>query len=218
MFKGKRMKKRKVALAIFVAGILCLGGCSTKQPDLKAKGMEMIALMEEKASNEKFVEIYSGGVDLEEVIDGLAEGNYTSPEKVYVIKLPPDGYLEQMDEDLSGMSETLKTEIYKKISSGLASTLNGKEGAMSLAATSVLTGTTAFEGKLETSVIYLYQFADRGNSVMVSYVPAQDNVITASCVFLTNEEIKSLESEEEILNWLSLNLGGLEGIEVTTLD
>lgn len=212
------MKIKKAVLLAFVAGSLCLGGCGAKQPDLKAKGMEMIALMDEKASSEKYVEVSSGGMGLEEVIDKLSEGDYTNPEKVYEIKLPQDGYLEQMGADLSGLSETLKSEVYEKISVGLASTLNAKDGATSLAATSVLTGSTAFEGKLESTVIYLYQFADRGNSVMVSFAPAEGNVITACCIFLTNEEIKTLESEEEIQDWLSLNLGGLEGIEVTTLD
>lgn len=211
------MKKKIIMLVVSMVGILCLGGCGAKQPDLKAKGLEMIALMDEKASNEKYVESLSRGGELTEVAMQFGKGEYTTPDRVFEIKFPPNGYLEKMGADLSGMSETLKEELYNIANSSVGEMLNAKEGVSYIAATSMVTGTTAFEGKLEEDVIYLYQFTDKGNAVLIFFAPAEENVITGSATFLANEKLNNMETEEEIRDFLSLNLGGVEGIEVTTL-
>ena len=212
------MKKRLITVVILSASILALGGCNGKQSDLKTKGMELISLMDEKASSEPYAEILSGGGEVAEKVLQFGEGDYTTPSRVFEIKLPQDEYLEGMGADLSNMSETLKEDLYDRIGNALCSTLNGQEGAVSLAAASVAQSSTAFVGELKTDVIYLYQFEDKGNAVMVSFAPAEENVISASAMFLANEEWNSLETAEEIQDYLSLTLGGLEGIEVTALD
>lgn len=212
------MKKKIILLVVSLAGILCLGGCGAKQPDLKAKGLEMIALMDEKASNEKYIEVYSVGKEAKEVVMQFAEGEYTAPSRVFEIKIPDTDYWEEVGADLSGMSETLKEELYIKANYSLSALLNGAERLTYIVAANVVIGTTAFEGKLESPVIYLYQFGDKGNAAMISFVPAEENLIIASSTFLAGEELNNMETEEEIQDFLSLNMGGIEGIEVTSLD
>lgn len=219
MFKGKIiMKKKTMLLVIFMVGVLSLGGCGAKQPDLKEKGLEMIALMDEKASNEKYAEALSVGEDWKEAVIQFGEGEYTTPSRVFEIKFPANRYLEKMGADLSGMSETLKEELYNQTNYSLSTVLNEAEGVKYIVASSVIIGTTAFEGKLESPVIYLYQFGDKGNAAMISFIPAEENVIIASSTFLASEELNNMETEEEIQDFLSLNMGGVEGIEVTALN
>lgn len=215
------MKKRNraVMLAVcLVAGSVSLAGCSAKQVNLKTKGLEMIGLMDEKASNEVYASLFSESEELNKIIEQIAEGDYTNPQKVYEIKLDVQEYFQNAEIDISGMSENLQEELANKVSTGIGSRINSLEGSAQIAASSILMESNAFQGDdLKSPVIYLYQFGEAGNAAMVTFVPAEEGVISASALFLAGDEINSLSSVEEVENWLLLHYG-MENAEVKEVN
>lgn len=184
-----------------IAASLLLTGCASgerKTRSYKDVGMDLIALMDEKAENTAYIEAMGGSEALREYVSQFGVGDYSEARAVYKIEFPVEDFLHLAGIDLTGMSENLQRDITNSIVSSVSTMLNNTEGALALASSALLVGTTAFYGeKLETPVVYLYQFDEESYPAVVVFTPTEDDIVKASSVFLTSKEIGQL-SEEEI--------------------
>lgn len=204
---GIKIKKGILLLALGAA--ICLGGCGkTNSVDLQEKGLELIGLMAEKAENEDYILAMSGSELLNEAAEEIGKGEYSAPQKVYRMEISIEDFIEQLNLELSSMSEELQKDVANKAAMSFGTILNGQEGSLQLAITNVIAVSSAFkQNDVTETVFYLYQFGEDENAALVAFLPAEDGVVSAYATFLANADIERLETAEEITQWLSEHTG-----------
>ena len=161
--------------------------------------------MEEMADSDAYVSAIGASSELSDIIKSIGSGDYTAPDKVFKAAVP-DGVsavtFEANGMETSGMSERLLSELDKRVVSAAATRLNSLDGATTLAATSVLIASDNFlcEG-LDSAVTYIYHFTGTA-SVMLTFLPGDENIVSASGFFIMNDLFDGV-TEEDIADLLA---------------
>lgn len=221
----------KCLLAGGAAACMLLAGCSAEKREPESYedvGMELIALMDEKAENAAYIEAMGSSEDIKAYTMQFGEGDYAKAQAVYEIKLPIEDFVRLAEIDMTGMSEKLRLEMTNRIAESIGSMLNGKNGMLSLASAAMLTSTVSFFGEVpEKPLIYLYQFDSEAYPAMVVFAPAGEGIVKATAMFVDNKELNGIDIETEIQEVLGSVLdssevrellGGADAIEVRKLD
>ena len=196
--------KRSFAILLSVIMLLSLCACgetaSTKEAEksLYEHGLDVIAVMSEMTQLESYVETYTGSGEIKEAVKSIGEGDYTIPKAVYAITASAEQIAAYADVDaLEGASDALQKTMENKFIVALISQVNGRAGAMNLAAASVCTaGKTFVTDEISESVIYLYTY-ENGRPISVNFTCGDDSTLSASCTFMMYDEFPC-DSMEEI--------------------
>ncbi|MBQ9845205.1 MAG: hypothetical protein IJO54_03895 [Oscillospiraceae bacterium] len=210
-------KRFSAVLASALAVSLMFTACSSSVPaaggskGLYEHGLELVAMAEEMADSESYLEIYTGSPRISEVVSQFGQGDYSAPQKVYRLT-PTADYLAGYDmaADLSGLSDTLKKTISDKAIASLATRINAMDGAENLAATTVCTaGKTFVSGELTEACVWLYVY-ENGFPVAVTFTAGEDSTVAASAMFISCSDFQP-ESSQKIEEYLG---GGVKAEEI----
>jgi hypothetical protein len=197
--------KKTISFFVLSVVLVCaLCGCDAKgtgeEPDklLYDNGLSMIGLMTEMAESEAYVSAVGASSELSDIIGSVSGVDGSAPDKVFKVTVP-DGVSAAMfaanGMEMQDMSERLFSELDKRFVSAAATRLNSQDGAPTLAAMSVLTvGGSFLCDDLDNAVIYLYHFTGTA-SVMITFMPGVENIVSASGSFLMNDILGDVTEE-----------------------
>lgn len=208
---------RVLCMSVAIAAVL-LGGCAAgegkaerleseeavqgqqTEVSLRDEGEELIALMVEKAGSDGYRSLMTTSEEIGAILDQIVEEDYEEPQAVGQIEVTESmrtmiyGYA-GAEKDLT-LSDRLKEDVDKKLVSGMASMLNARYGATTLAAVSLINSGSSFRfDGLDQGTIYFYFYED-GYPAMVSFYPEDNGVVSANASFLLNPEWKGMSDKE----------------------
>lgn len=180
----------------------------TAEKSLYEQGLDVVALMTEMVQSEDYVSMMTSSAEMQELALEVGDGDYTTPAKVYKIAIPEDylnslltGVLEEEQDILSGMSDSLYDYLNQKMTMSMANQISAQSGVNALALSSVLTVSKTFVSKeLQKDSLYLYTF-DNGYPVLVSFSMGEGGAVTATGNFLidTKWTFESIDDVKEML-------------------
>ncbi len=201
------MKKIITALLCIYMS-MALWGCAgparedaaeTKAPSLRETGLELIELMAEMAASDDYVDMAVGNNAVGDIVREIGNEDHSLPNAVYSVTVSRDSVDELMEmAGISGnMSEELRAYLEQRVTGSLISTVNGMEGAESLAAANICTVEKTFVNKEPAmDVIYIYTY-EEARPASVSFRVGDANAVTATGSFIISEDLL-LSSEEAI--------------------
>ena len=195
-----RMKKYigiVMSLVTVMALCACGGGSASSGKSLYDHGLDVISLMAEAADSELYVAAYTANPEVTEIIDVIAEGDYSEPKAVYSMTVSEEKLLAMlMVENTDGISEGLRNTLITKALPAMTTQLNAYGGVSELAATSVLTmGKTFVDTTLEENIIYFYIYED-AVPVAVAFTKGEDNTVSAGGTFVMYDAFSGVSAEE----------------------
>jgi hypothetical protein len=198
------MKKKIMLIGLSIVLVLGVCGCGRgNRPNktLYKQGLEVISLMEEMASSDTYLKLYSASSDIQDIVRTVGEGDFSEPKAVYKVAISEETLLALMEmtgsEETEGMSDTLKEYVQSRIKSTFVNQINARGGATTLAAAGICTGEkTFFNDELTESVIYLYTY-ESAVPVAISFVVGEDGTVSATGNFILYEDF-NVDTEQDI--------------------
>ena len=192
------MKKR---IIIILSAVIIFGmtACGTKkeQVSLYEQGLEVVALMDEMADSQSYVQMFTGNTQISELIQSNTNGDYSKPRAVYEVVLQKDNYqgLLGNEEIQETMSDELKGIIRKKVNASVITQLNAYGGSENLAASTICTAGISFvNSEVKEDVIYIYVYENTA-PVAVIFLQEGNDIVSANGTFLFGEELTNLTEE-----------------------
>lgn len=195
----------KKIICCLLAAVMCLGlmGCSEKDEssdeqksenrNLYKSGLDVIALMQEKASSRNYLSLTKTPEEVMAPVQGFAAVDVEAPIAVYEVVMPKtENLLEYMDSDslenYNALSPQLQEEIDWRMIAAIPNDLLAKQGYLYVAAGSILATSKKISSlNMEKPRYYLYLY-ESGMTVMVTF--SADRA-SGSVVTLNNEIIQS---------------------------
>ena len=208
--------KKKFIVILTVIMILSVTACGTRkeQDSIYEQGLEVVALMDEMADSQSYVQMFTGNNQISEVIQSNTNGDYSEPVKVYEVVLQNDNSLGLLrnDETQESMSDKLKEIISKKVNASVITQLNAHGGSENLAASTICTAEISFvNNEVKEDVIYIYVYE---NTAPVAVVFSQEgnDIVSANGTFMFGEEFRNLteESISELFEGLYVTVSEVE--------
>ena len=219
---------RGTALALALAMILLLGGCTRKEPTGEAiqpapapapprtlyqQGDDLAAPLVEMAGNRDYLSLYTGEEEILNILAQTVEGkDYTTPKAVYSLTISEDAagkILTAMEMDnANNLPDHLKQKAQERIFQALPTQVNAMSGAQTLAAASICIANKVFvDPGLTDGIIYLYTY-ENGEPIAVVFQPGEDGAVSASGTFLLNDDFQmdSLEGLSGLLGMLGVTV------------
>ena len=191
--------KKKFIVILTVIMILSLTACGTKkeQVSIYEQGLEVVALMDEMADSQSYVQMFTGNMQISEVIQSNTSGDYSEPLVVYEVVLKNDNFLGLLgnDETQASMSDELKEIISKKINASVITQLNAYGGSENLAASTICTAGISFvNSEVKEDSIYIYVYENTA-PVAVIFLQEGNDIVSANGTFMFGEEFINLTEE-----------------------
>ena len=81
------MYEKKGMMIAIVLTVLGLAACGSNKEavSLYEQGLEVVSLMEEMANCESYIQLFTGNTEINEIIQNIAEGDYSQPDAVYEV-------------------------------------------------------------------------------------------------------------------------------------
>lgn len=141
------MNRKLCLLMLIVSSLLILAACSNgseKAADLNdfliTQGVSLTCEMDELAESEEYLALMTSSETLGQVVKEMASQDYSSPENVYIVKLPTEVLLQGisgLSDDLKFSDSLLEKLKYKINGTVLANMINATYGSETVAATSM---------------------------------------------------------------------------------
>jgi len=160
--------------------LLMLPCALAEEKTLADHGMDVIALLMQKASSPAWLQAYTQAPEIISLAEELGTVDYSQPVHIYALTLD----FSQSDSELmpifEELPEPLRTEVLRSLPGMVPALLNGQQGSAAQAASSMLTTSKLFVyPELAEGVIYLYDF-DARDPMMVSFTIGEDGAVQAS--------------------------------------
>ena len=206
------MKMKKIFLILAAAVVLSSCANAKGNKTLIEQGLSLASLMREKANSDAYFAIFGflSGSDFElaQKIREMGEGDVSKPTAVYRVggnfsefyNTILSGFNDVLDDEARQLSPELKADIEKALLSGMASSLNAKQGYSRLVtAANILASETVFDcPELKEDCLYIFTF-EKAHPVAVSFTRGQGNAVSAKASFLLvddiDDELSALRSE-----------------------
>ena len=194
--------KKKVLVVLFVILILSLTACGSKKEQLSLyeQGLEVVALMDEMADSQSYVQMFTGNTKISELIQSNTKGDYSKPQAVYEVVLQKDNYqgLIGNEDTQTTMSDELERIMEKKVNASLTTQINAYSGSENLAASTICTTDIFFvNSEIKEDVIYIYVYENTA-PVAITFLQEGNDIVSANGTFMFGEELMNL-TEETIL-------------------
>ena len=209
-------------LFLILAAAVVLSSCANAKGNktLIEQGLSLASLMREKANSDAYFAIFGflSGSDFElaQKIREMGEGDVSKPTAVYRVggnfsefyNTILSGFNDVLDDEAMQLSPELKADIEKALLSGMASSLNAKQGYSRLVtAANILASETVFDcPELKEDCLYIFTF-EKAHPVAVSFTRGQGNAVSAKASFLLVDDI------DDELSALRSEMGGILKIE-----
>ena len=198
------MKKRIVAVVISIVLALGVSGCgggNSSNKTLYEQGLEVISLMEEMASSDTYLKIYSVSSEIQDIMRTAGEGDFSEPKAIYRVATSEETLLGLAEiagsEAPEGLSDTLKGYVQSRMNGAIINQVNATGGAATLAAASICTGGKTFvSDELTEDVIYLYTY-ESAVPVAISFAVGEDGAVSATGNFILYEGF-NVDTEQDI--------------------
>ena len=198
------MKKRIITIGIsvvLVLGVCGCGGGNSSNKSLYEEGLEVISLMEEMASNDTYLKIYSASSEIQDIVRNAGEGDFSEPKAIYKVAISEETLLALAEitgsEATEGLSDTLKGYVQSRMNGAIINQVNATGGAATLAAASICTGGKTFvSDELTEDVIYLYTY-ESAVPVAISFAVGEDGAVSATGNFILYEGF-NVDTEQDI--------------------
>lgn len=223
----KNWKKKTRGLLLSLASSFLLFGCSAEKKQdtidtvtLYQKGLEIVEKMDLTAECKEYISLVSSSPEFDDLINKIAEKDYTKPDVVYQITIPEDAIKEVLslvsEKDLQ-ISEKIWPIIYRRFVSSVPTVLNAAEGSSTLAVTSILTTDMDFLYQdLTEYTIYLYLYQNAYSAAVV-FSPMEDGIVRATGSFVINDQLLWNLTEQEIVELLE-GTGFFVGCEIRKIE
>lgn len=160
-------------------------GKKSEKP-LYKQGMEIVELIDEKVHSDAYLNLIATGTIAEsDFIAEMKETDYAKPDEIYEIVFPEDTLEElwksELTEDMEDMPKLLKKEMEGRLLGGFVNLINGKNGALALACSGVLTSNVLFvdEDAKEQNIMYVYCY-ENAYPVAVTFTYGKNGAVMAS--------------------------------------
>ncbi len=207
--RGYKMKK---ILTVCLASALLLASCSTPAADEKSlyeHGLDIVSMLNEIVESDDYVSVYSASEDILSIVKSTAEGDHTAPNAVYQLTIPEESLLALSEvEAMPNLSDELRAFLNGRVQASVINIANSRNGANTLAATSICTvGKTFVNSEITENTIYLYTY-ENASPVAVSFTVGEDSTVSASGTFLLSEELNADTPEgiEEFFREITLEV------------
>ena len=188
-----------ILTAIMMFGMVACG-VENKQVSLYEQGLKVVALMEEMAGNQSYVQMFTGNTQISEVIQSNTNGDYSKPSMVYEVVLQKDNFQGLLENEgiQTTMSDELKRIVGKKVNASVVTQLNAYGGSENLAASTICTAGISFvNSEVKEDVIYIYIYENTA-PVAVIFLQEGNDIVSANGTFMFGEEYTNL-TEDNIL-------------------
>lgn len=191
--------------------LLMLPCALAEEKTLADHGMDVIALLVQKASSPAWLQAYTQAPEIISLAEEVCAGDYSQPVHIYALTV--DFSQSDLDMFLSaeGLSEPLKTEFLRSLPGMVPTLLNGQQGSAALATASMLTTSKLFVyPELTEGVIYLYDFGAR-DPMMVSFTVGEDGAVQASanvlfCLYSNALDLSALADIDSLTTDMGITL------------
>ena len=224
------MSRQKKTAALLLILTLLLTGCAgtpsgdgdsgtpAVHPTLSQRGLEVAALLDEMVHSESYFRLMTADDQIATEVARLAEGDYTTPSEAYRITVP-DHLIDEVIERYAALDDSyspaLRGFLTKRMLGTVATTLNAREGATALAASSLFTASLTFVSDEPANgyLIYLY---DDAQPVLVTFTAGESGAVTASGSILVSEELRGLTLGrlKELLDEALSQFGSEAGLQI----
>lgn len=202
-------------MLLVTAAVLSTTACSTvnKQngentTSLYKKGVEMTKQMDLQAENTEYIKLFTSSDTMIKTVTDIGNQDYQKPKAVYEIIGLEDSVIELLFKQADVSLDKEIQEIIKgKFGRSITSQINAQNGAEFLAATSMLTGENSFlYNGLDKQKTYLYLYEGKYSS-MVTFVPFEDNIVTASANIVMQKSFAEVETAGDVASFFKEAIG-----------
>ena len=202
------MKKRIITLILPLALVFVSVGCtvnSVSEGDYYQKGLNIVECMDEMAECDDYIALLSASPDMNNIIKEIGKNDYSVPKAVYKVTVTPEEidriFLGATGEE-TNLPDEILSEARTRIVLSFPSRINAMEGAYAVASTSILTKSESFiSNSNEEYSLYFYIY-DGGYSACVTFVPGENNIVSATGYFIINDDLSNTASQDEFSQWL----------------
>ena len=195
------MKKRPWLIPAITA--LILSGCGRETdptPQLYSNGLEMVQTLDAMAESSEYVQLFSTNEEIAGEIANMGQPDYSSPQAVYRVDNIQFSTGEAIPEELAG-------ELDAKMLMAIPSQINSQLGVSTLAATSVITATSAFQCEELTESCMLVFAYNNNYTPVVTFVPGDEGAVLANGSLVATGALLDVSSPEAVREMLMTNGG-----------
>lgn len=220
---GETMMKIKKIIALTIITVMAVGltACAVsknenKKTSLLDKGLSLIEKVETLSESKEYISLYSASEEITNIINDIGSKDYKEPKAVFTLNNLAEIYFDSIVGDVA-LSDEIKDMVKDRFPSVLPTQLNSKKGAMTVAATSIITYSDSFiDSTLLTTTTYLYVF-DNEYSFMVTFVPYDENIVNATVNVIVNEDLGKCSTIDEVADFLKAAVG-FEEVSVSIVE
>ena len=208
MLSGKRFLKRSIVSLLIGLSTICMNPASLSaeenpatQTILYNKGMDLVALLSEMASSDIYNSMRYPQGEILDLVKMIGSQDHTTPVSVSQIQTDFDALMQAVGsaDQVQQLPENVLNHLKKGIITSLPTMLDTQQNNMTIIAASSLckAGKTFVAEGLTESTMYLYVF-DAAVPVFVTFVPGDDNSVSASASFVILDETASPADAEDV--------------------
>ena len=205
---GEDLKKRIISLILPLAFAFAAAGCtvnSVSDGDFYKKGLSLVEKMDDMAECADYIALLSSSQDMSSIIKEIGGNDYSKPKAVYKVTVTPEEVdniiTEMLGEDINLPDEIL-SEARMRLVLSFPSRINAMEGSYALASTSILTKSESFISSSNEEYSMYFYIYDGGYSACVTFIPGENNIVSATGYFILNDDLSNVASQDEFAQWL----------------
>jgi len=191
---------KKITAVLLTVALALLCGCAAAGSDktLRDHGLDVVAQMDEILRSDAYLDMYTGDGEIRDILRAAEEKKHSELLAVYSVSMPENAAQQWAfaETDFGELSESLQKRVLSQAyGSALISQVNARQGAITLAAASVCTGSKTFVcPSAEGDVLYIYVYAD-ACPVAVAFAEGEDKAFSATGMLLLNEDFDTSSQE-----------------------
>lgn len=192
------MMKKIIGLALLL--VLIVAAFSSCGRDVKAAkecSDEVVSLMQEMVSSEKYASEFSHLGQKEELLNTIKDTDFLSPSAIYELTIPKeelnyDNW--EIEEEYTALNSYMDNSFYKSF----ASLINEKCGVDAVSFAAVFSPVKTFVcDEITKTTTYLYTY-EGSCPIVVTFVPGESGSVSVSANFIVNEEFFTSDIEKII--------------------
>lgn len=171
------------------------------QVNLEDKGLELILDVDKLAECKALTELYTSDPEITEIINTFANGEYSNPKGVFILSNLDAFVYKNMIAPEVKLPSDIEEMLKERLVDAFPSQINAMNGAIILAATSMLSHGDSFiyEG-LQNTETYVYIF-DNGYNFMVTFIPDDENIVNARVSLVADEELSKCTTQDNLTDY-----------------
>ena len=183
------MKKTIVVILVLAVLTAALVSCTANGKSAKDCSAEVVSLMSEMITSEKYAEFYSLRTSYEETLEKekLKSGNYSSPLAIYELSIPEESLMQEapkIEDAYKELDQYVKSSLY----TSFASLINKGSGTEAMVVSSVFSAKKTFVcEEIKKNTVYLYVY-ENGYPIVITFIPGESGSVRVSGQLIINDD------------------------------